>query len=137
MPAEALPSFLSNLHRAGYAEAARFERDERARIYRARAKGGEIEALAEADWQAWVAIARWCASERTHAWEPGIAELEHAARLALQQCDGIATQRPDDEAAAKRRDDVAEILSMLQRTREWIGSINAALRRRAGAAEAA
>lgn len=133
------PAFLSTAHRALYVAAAAHERDERARLYRAKAakQGGEIEALAEADWQAWVAIARWCASEPHLGWEPNLAELEHAARLALQQCETVVARKPADAAAAHRRDQVAEILSTLQRSRAFVDGINAALRRQAGRAEAA
>lgn len=132
-----VPPFLSRQHRARHAEAARFERDERARLYPARVRDGKIPAAdAEGDWLAWVAIARWCAGEPI-GFDISFDAMDKAAARALQMGEGAAAKAPADRTRAARRDAVAAIHGLLNAHRAFIDDLNLRLRERAQQARAA
>lgn len=134
-------AYLTGAARARYAAAASFERDERERLYPPRVAEGKLtEEFAQTDWQAWVAIARWCAGERIGfelADEHGpdaprasnLALMEQAAALALQSAETALARRPADAAALKRRDNLAAIHSLLNKNRIFTDEFNANTRR--------
>lgn len=142
------------------APAAELERDDRERDYPAFVRRGLVDrADANADLQAWDAIALWCAGERSGSkieidektlvrWDPERAKLaeagqavppagsnwetlELAAAKALRHLDRQRAATPDDSELAARRGRVAAILAGLQCTRAFYDDLAEALRARA------
>lgn len=135
---------LRHLYRSARLElapAAALERDERARLYPERIRAGQIErGDAEADFQAWAAIAAWLAGEAEADPEITFAAMELAASRALQTAAEAVDSSPAEKRAARtaRRDKLSEILELVRGHRDWLADINAELRgRSARKAEAA
>lgn len=129
-----IPRHLDPAWRGRFAGEAAAQRDSRARLYPGLIAAGRADrAKVEADWRAWVAIARWCAGEPIGfpiAW----ADMAAAAERAAAQGGRSAAERPGDPDLARRRAAVEEIARLVAAMQAFIDSINAALRRRAEAA---
>jgi hypothetical protein len=146
------------------APAAEHERDQRAATLPTYVARGLIaEEDAQCDYQAWCAIALWCAGERID-WSIPIAlptmirwgiagkidaaqestpftpptiwkVMETAAERALAHLDHLRQAKPDDGALAARRGRVAAIHDGLQRARAFYERLNGELRDRARKSE--
>lgn len=144
------------------APAAEQERDQRAATLPDYVRRGLIaEGDAQCDYQAWCAIALWCAGspirwsipielptmirwgmagkidagqERMPFTPPTVWQvMEKAAERALAHLDHLRQAKPDDDALAARRGRVAAIHDSLQRERAFFERLNGELRERAAA----
>jgi hypothetical protein len=141
------------------APAAEHERDQRAATYPDYVRRGLIsEADAQADYQAWCAIALWCAGETVAfaveleaetllRWDPARREMadqrrqydwpseaeimETAARRAVEHLATLRAAKPDDTALAARAAKVSAIRDGVQRYRQFCESMTRELRARA------
>lgn len=122
------PSFLCADHRRSLAKAAAFERDERRRLYPERIRDGKIErGDAEADFNAWQEIVRWCEGEPNDLF---LHPMVLAASRALQAGEAAVAKAPADQARIARRNAVAAIHEALSRFQAWLAETNAAARAR-------
>lgn len=142
---------MNHLHpaaRRALAAAAARERDDRARLYPDRIAKGQINAEdAQGDYEAWWAIAAWCAG--THPGTilssvPGrdtisFAEMALASSRALLTADAAVKRASAEniDEREQRRDQIAEIHALINAHRAWLMETNAMLRSRTSRKEAA
>ena len=116
----------------GFAAAAAFERDERARLYPGQVREQKIAAeRAQADYEAWAAIAAWCAGE-PHPW-CDLATMARAAARAVQAGDSAIAAAAGDPAQQARLEVLRAIHGLFTANLAFCTGLTTALR--AAAAE--